>query len=182
MPEPRGRAPSEPTPVKTRKSRGKLLVGSALGAASLFSFAIGKAAGGDSTATAAAPTPEPVTITKTVQAPAPAPVTVTAPAPAPVTVTAAPPAHCHVPPETWLPIKLAPGQTTPRRTASTAPAAPAAPAEPAEAKTMGGQDMTYWEVTGQDNDIIENGPDTIAVVNDGYTLTLQGCATTWVKV
>ena len=37
--------------------------------------------------------------------------------------------------------------------------------------------MAYWEVTAQSNDIVENGNDTIAVIgDDGYTVTLSGCA------
>ena len=56
-----------------------------------------------------------------------------------------------------------------------------------ESKTIGTGsdqlDMAYWEVTAQSNDIVENGNDTIAVIgDDGYTVTLSGCATTWVKV
>lgn len=113
------------------------------------------------------------TVTVTTTAPAPAPVTVTAPPPAPATVTA---------------------------TVTAAAAAPAASADPGGAKANGkflvgsqvssgtwqcdkAGDMPYWSVNGQDNSIIDNGLDTIAIVSDsGYTLTLQGCSSLWNKV
>jgi hypothetical protein len=111
------------------------------------------------------------TVTVTTTAPAPAPLTVTAPPPAPVTVTV-----------------------------TAAPAAPAASADPGGAKANGkflvgsqvssgtwqcdkAGDLPYWSVNAQDNSIIDNGLDTIAIVSDsGYTLTLQGCSSVWNKV
>jgi len=116
------------------------------------------------------------TVTVTTTAPAPAPVTVTAPPPAPATVTAT--------------VTAAPA----------APAAPAASADPGGAKANGkflvgsqvssgtwqcdkAGDLPYWSVNAQDNSIIDNGLDTIAIVSEsGYTLTLQGCSTLWNKV
>jgi len=116
------------------------------------------------------------TVTVTTTAPAPAPVTVTAPPPAPATVTAT--------------VTAAPA----------APAAPAASADPGGAKANGkflvgsqvssgtwqcdkAGDLPYWSVNAQDNSIIDNGLDTIAIVSDsGYTLTLAGCASLWNKV
>lgn len=114
-----------------------------------------------------------VTVITTAPAPAPVTVTVTAPPLAPVTATA---------------------------TVTAAPAAPAASADPAGAKANGkflvgsqvssgtwqcdkAGDLPYWSVNAQDNSIIDNGLDTIAIVSDsGYTLTLQGCSTLWNKV
>ena len=41
-------------------------------------------------------------------------------------------------------------------------------------------DLPYWSVNAQDNSIIDNGLDTIAIVSDsGYTLALQGCSSLW---
>lgn len=55
----------------------------------------------------------------------------------------------------------------------------------AEAETIGGDNLetAYWSVNAKDNEIIDNGIDTIAIVDgSGYTLELNGCATTWTKV
>ena len=117
-------------------------------------------------------TPAPVTKTQTVTetvTPAPVTVTETAPPPAPVTVTAPAPA-------------------------------PAASADPGGAKKngkylIGSQvsggtwqcdnpgSLPYWSVNAQDNEIIDNGIDSIAIVPDsGYTLELDGCNSLWNKV
>jgi hypothetical protein len=178
--------PTSAAPVNKGKGRKIAILGGFV-ATFVIGIAIGSAGGGSSNAAAPAPTPV------TVSAPAPAPITVTASAadaPAPVTVT-----------ET---ITVAPAPA-----AAPAAAAPAAPAtgpadqhkngkfllgsqiesgtwQCAESKTIGTGsnqlDMAYWEVTAQNNDIVENGNDTIAVIGDeGYTVTLSGCATNWVK-
>lgn len=85
-------------------------------------------------------------------------------------------------------------------TATVTATPPAAPTAPAASADLGGAeanskflvgsqvssgtwqcdkagDLPYWSVNAQDNSIIDNGLDTIAIVPDsGYTLTLEGCS------
>ena len=163
--------------AEPKRGKGrKIAVIAGVGATLLIGVLIGKAGGGS--AAAAAPTPEPVTVTKTVQAP---PVTVQAPAPAPLTVTAPPPAPVTV------------------TAAPAPPAAPAAGKAPGDPKKNGNyligsqleggtwqcdnpSSMPYWSVKSETNELLDNGIESIATIQEGFKAELSGCNSIWTKV
>jgi len=154
--------------------RRTIIIGGIVGAV-LVIGGIAAATGSKGSATAAA-SAAPTTVTVTAPAPAPKtvtvtapPVTVQAPAPAPVTVTV----------------------TAQPNAATSDPGGPKK-----DGKYLIGSQLTpgtwqcdkpgsfpFWTVHDQADDIVNNGLDTIAIVTDeGYTVDLDGCASTWVKV
>jgi hypothetical protein len=169
-----------------KKGKGrKIAVIAGVGATLLIGVLIGKA-GGSSTA-AAAPTPVPVTITKTVQA---APVTVQAP---PVTVQAAAPAPVTV---TVTAPPPAPETVTAAAAAPAAPAAGKAPGDPKKngnyligSQIEGGtwqcdnpSSLPYWSVKSETNELLDNGIESIATIQEGFKAELSGCNSVWTKV
>ncbi len=167
-------------PAPKKGGKRKLLLGGGALILLVIGFALGSG-GGNSTAAAPAAAPAPVTVTAaavTVTAPAPDAVTITADAPAPVTVTAEPAAP-----------KAGTGPDDPKANGKFLLGSQinSGTWQCSEAKKIGTgsseMEMAYWEVTAQDNSIVHNGNDTIAVIGgEGYTVTLSGCATTWTKV